>query len=302
MQPMSTLEITSLSKRFGKIQAVKDLSLKVMPGNIYGILGPNGSGKTTTLGMILGVIRPDQGSYSWFGEALSHQHLSRRRIGVLLETPNFYPYLSAEKNLDIVASIKGCGTQRVEKVLQQVGLYERRKSAISTYSLGMRQRMALAAALLPDPDVLVLDEPTNGLDPQGIADVRKLIQDIGQEGKTIILASHILDEVEKICTQVAVMKKGQLLAAGDIKDVLVSENRILVASQDMQALRQAAQSYAGITEIRPKGIVLELISESEIDPSELNRHLFEQGVSLSHLQVQRKSLEETFLELVAEDA
>ena len=299
---MSILEITSLSKRFGKIQAVQNLDLKVMPGNIYGILGPNGSGKTTTLGMILGVIRPDQGNYSWFGEPVTKQHLQRRRVGVLLETPNFYPYLSAEKNLEIVASIKGCGTQRVEKVLQQVGLHERRKSAISTYSLGMRQRMALAAALLSDPEVLVLDEPTNGLDPQGIADVRKLIQDIGQEGKTIIMASHILDEVEKICTQVAVMKKGKLLAAGNINDVLRAENNILVVSEDMQQLRQALQNYPGIAELRPKGVYLELIPNGEIDPAALNRYIFEQGIALSHLQVQRKSLEETFLELVAENA
>lgn len=296
---MSTLEIHSLSKRFGRIQAVSELNLKVMPGNIYGILGPNGSGKTTTLGMILGVIRPDQGSFSWFDKAPSH--LSRRRIGVLLETPNFYPYLSAEQNLKVVASIKGCGTTRVEHVLRQVGLFERRKSAISTYSLGMRQRMALAAALLPDPEVLVLDEPTNGLDPQGIADVRHVIQQIGQEGKTIILASHILDEVEKICTQVAVMKQGKLLAAGDISEVLRAENRILVASENLQALRQALQGQPGILEVKPKGILLELIVGPEIDPGALNGRLFEQGIVLSHLQVQRKSLEETFLELVADD-
>ncbi|MEZ0367498.1 MAG: ATP-binding cassette domain-containing protein [Candidatus Sericytochromatia bacterium] len=297
---MSILEIRSLSKRFGRIQAVRDLDLTVHPGNIYGILGPNGSGKTTTLGMILGVIHPDQGSYTWFGQAPSH--LSRRRIGVLLETPNFYPYLSAEKNLAVVASIKGCGLGRVEQVLKQVGLYERRKSPIQTYSLGMRQRMALAAALLPDPEVLVLDEPTNGLDPQGIADVRHIIQEIGQQGKTIILASHILDEVEKICTQVAVMKQGQLLAAGNITEVLRAENRILVGAEDMSALREHLAGFPGIETIRPQGPLLELVVSAGVKPAELNRHLQAKGVILSHLQVQRKGLEETFLELVAEDA
>ncbi|PKL75827.1 MAG: ABC transporter ATP-binding protein [Candidatus Melainabacteria bacterium HGW-Melainabacteria-1] len=297
---MSILEIHSLSKRFGKVKAVRDLDLTVQQGNIYGILGPNGSGKTTTLGMILGVIHPDQGSYSWFGAPPPH-HLARRRIGVLLETPNFYPYLSAEKNLAVVAAIKGCGTTRIEPVLKQVGLWERRKSAVSTYSLGMRQRMALAAALLPDPDVLVLDEPTNGLDPQGIADVRRIIQDIGLEGKTIILASHILDEVEKICTQVAVMKQGQLLAAGDIGEVLRPEKRIMVGSEDLNALREALAAYPGINAIRPQGPLLELSVTDTVDPGALNHWLFGKNIHLSHLQIQRKGLEETFLELVADD-
>lgn len=295
---MSMLEIRSLSKRFGRIQAVRELNLTVQPGNIYGILGPNGSGKTTTLGMILGVIRPDTGSYSWFGQPPSH--LSRRRIGVLLETPNFYPYLSAEKNLQVVASIKGGGSQRIDTVLKQVGLYDRRKSAISTYSLGMRQRMALAAALLPDPDVLVLDEPTNGLDPQGIADVRQIIQETARSGKTIILASHILDEVEKICSQVAVMKQGQLLAAGDINEVLRAENRMIVGAEDMVALEDLLRQQPGIATIRPKGALLELIVADTLSPTTLNRAAFDAGITLSHLQVQRKSLEETFLELVAD--
>lgn len=296
---MSILEIRSLSKRFGRIQAVRNLNLTVEAGNIYGILGPNGSGKTTTLGMILGVIHPNQGSFTWFDQPASH--LARRRIGVLLETPNFYPYLSAEKNLAVVASIKGCGMSRVQTVLQQVGLYERRKSAIQTYSLGMRQRMALAAALLPDPEVLVLDEPTNGLDPQGIADVRHIIQEIGRQGKTIIIASHILDEIEKICTQVAVMKKGQLLAAGNIHEILRAENRILVGADDLENARRLLTAFPGVEGIHNKGPLLELIVNDLANPKEINRFLHERGVILNHLQPQRKGLEETFLELVADD-
>jgi ABC-type multidrug transport system ATPase subunit len=296
---MSVLETFSLSKRFGKIRAVRSLDLSVQQGNIYGILGPNGSGKTTTLGMILGVIHPDQGTFTWFGEPPTH--LARRRIGVLLETPSFYPSLSAEKNLAVVASIKGRGMDRIELVLKQVGLYERRNSPIQTYSLGMRQRMALAAALLTDPEVLVLDEPTNGLDPQGIADVRHIIQAVGEQGTTIIMASHILDEVEKVCTHVAVIKQGQLLAAGDITQVLQAENRILVGAADLNALREKLAGVPGILTIRPKGPLLELVVNELASPAEVNRQLSERGMTLSHLQLQRKGLEETFLELVADD-
>lgn len=296
---MSILEIRSLSKRFGRIQAVSDLSLSVDAGNIYGILGPNGSGKTTTLGMILGVIHPNQGDYSWFGQPPSQR--ARRRIGVLLETPNFYPYLSAEKNLAVVASIKGAGMHRIDEVLRQVGLYDRRKSPIQTYSLGMRQRMALASALLSDPDVLVLDEPTNGLDPQGIADVRHIVQQIAAQGKTIILASHILDEIEKVCTHVAVMKKGRLLASGNLAEVLRAEHRVLVGAEDLERLREGLAGLPGIQTIRPRGVMLELVVAETLLPGELNRHLHERGVTLTHLQPQRKGLEETFLELVAED-
>jgi len=298
---MLILEIKSLSKRFGRIQAVQELNLNVTQGNIYGILGPNGSGKTTTLGMILGVIRPSAGSYQWFGHE-GPSHLSRRRIGVLLETPNFYPYLSASKNLEVVAAIKGCGQERIETVLKQVNLWDRRATAFRTYSLGMRQRLAVAAALLSDPDVLVLDEPTNGLDPQGIADMRKIIQEIGASGKTIILASHILDEVEKICTQVAVIKHGKLLAAGNIPDVLRAENRILVAADDLEQARTCLSQHPDVQAIRPHGAQLALIVSDDLDAGSLNRYAFEHQLVLTHLQVQRKGLEETFLELTADHA
>lgn len=296
---MNVLETFSLSKRFGQIQAVRGLDLTVHKESIYGILGPNGSGKTTTLGMILGAIHPDGGGFTWFGEPPSH--LARRRIGVLLETPSFYPSLSAVKNLAVVASIKSRGMNRIELVLRQVGLYERRNSPIQTYSLGMRQRLALAAALLPDPEVLVLDEPTNGLDPEGIADVRHIIQAVGQQGTTVIMASHILSEIEKVCTHVAVVKQGHLLAAGDITQVLRADDRILVGAADLSVLRQRLVGVPGILTIRTKGPLLELAVNELISPAELNRQMSERGVTLSHLQLQRKGLEEIFLELVAGD-
>jgi ABC-type multidrug transport system ATPase subunit len=220
---MSHLLTTSqLSKRYGSIQALDGLSLDVPKGSVYGILGPNGSGKTTTLGIVLGVIRPDSGSWSWFGEDPRPEHL--RRVGSLLEKPNFLPYLTGERNLKLVAGIRGTDYGDIDFVLQKTGLYDRRKSTFQTYSFGMKQRLALAAALLGDPEVLVLDEPTNGLDPQGIFDVRQLILDEARSGRTVILASHILDEVEKVCTHVAVLSKGRLLASGPIDDLRRGSN------------------------------------------------------------------------------
>lgn len=297
---MTILEVLSLSKRFGKIQAVDGLDLAVPHNSIYGILGPNGSGKTTTLGMVLGAVRPDRGTFSWFGEPPSH--LARRRMGVLLETPSFYPSLSAEKNLAVVAAVKRRGADRIEAMLTQVGLYERRRSTIQSFSLGMRQRLALAAALLPDPEVLVLDEPTNGLDPEGIADVRRLIRQLGRNGKTIVMASHILDEVEKLCTHVAVLKKGRLLASGDIARVLQAEDRILVGAADLDAVRASLGGMPGLVEIRPQGLLLELVVEPHVTPAGINGWLSARGVALSHLQLQHRGLEAAYLDLVSDDA
>ena len=199
----AVLTIDHLHKRYGKIQAVNDLSLEIEEGSVFGILGPNGSGKTTTLGMLLSVIRPDFGSFSWFGRSAASPRdaaVSRKRIGAILETPIFYPYLSAVENLKIVAQIKGCQYERIDEVLRTVDLLERKDDTFKHYSLGMKQRLAIASALLVDPQVMILDEPTNGLDPQGIAEIRSLIVQIAGQGKTIILASHLLDEVQKVCT------------------------------------------------------------------------------------------------------
>ncbi len=292
------LEINNLSKRYGKIQAVNNLSLTVEPGNIYGILGPNGSGKTTTLGIILGVIRANSGNFKWFGENPRPQ--SRKRIGAILETPNFYTYLSAYKNLKIVADIKEIGYDRIEPVLKLVNLYERRNDPMSNYSLGMKQRLALASSLVADPEVLVLDEPTNGLDPQGIADVREVIQKTAKEGKTIIIASHILDEIEKICTHVAVIKKGNLLASGNIHDVLSKDDKIEVAADDLNMLENILKDFKGVKNIVRAGKKVVLSVDSSVEPTELNQFLFENKIILSHLSVSRKSLESTFLELTAE--
>jgi ABC-type multidrug transport system ATPase subunit len=292
------LEINGLSKRYGKIQAVNNLSLKVETGNIYGILGPNGSGKTTTLGIILGVINANQGDFSWFGERKSSGN--RKRIGAILETPNFYTYLSAVNNLKIVADIKEVSYDRIDPVLKLVNLYDRRNDPMSNYSLGMKQRLALASSLLADPEVLVLDEPTNGLDPQGIADVREVIQKTAREGKTIIIASHILDEIEKICTHVAVIKKGNLLASGSIQNVLSKEDKIELMAADLNKLESVLSGYNGIKGISREGSKVIISITDTVEPDALNKYLFESGVILSHLSVSRKSLESAFLELTAE--
>ena len=295
---MNILTIQQLSKKYGKFHAVRALDLSVNAGEVYGILGPNGSGKTTTLGMILNITRPSGGSYQWFGEPENHRH--RQRIGVLLETPNFYPYLSAVNNLKVVAAIKRCSTDRIETVLRQVDLWGRHKQPFKTFSLGMRQRLAVGSALLADPEVLVLDEPTNGLDPQGIAEMRHIIQDIAKQGKTIIFASHILDEVEKICSHVAIMKQGQLLAAGPFSEVLQSEQYLWVSAEDTIKLEQWASAQPFVAEIKTEGTLTRLSLNAALSPTEVNQRAFEAGLVLSHLQAKNTSLEERFLELTAE--
>lgn len=295
---MNILTIQQLSKRYGKFQAVRSLDLSVNAGEVYGILGPNGSGKTTTLGMILNIIQPSGGSYQWFGEPENHRH--RQRIGVLLETPNFYPYLSAVNNLKVVAAIKQCSAARIEPVLRQVDLWGRHTQAFKTFSLGMRQRLAVAAALLADPEVLVLDEPTNGLDPQGIAEMRHIIQGIAQQGKTIIFASHILDEVEKICSHVAIMKQGQLLAAGAFSDILQSEQHVLLAAEDMEQLKNWLQAQPAVSQVQAQGALWRVELNTPLSAMALNQQAFAAGIALSHLQARSTSLEERFLALTAE--
>jgi ABC-type multidrug transport system ATPase subunit len=232
------LEINNLSKNYGRIKAVDQASFSVEKGQVFGILGPNGSGKTTTLGIILDVIQPSEGSYQWFEEPNSHQQ--RKKIGSILETPNFYPYLSAVNNLKIVADIKGIDYSDIERVLKVTNLVDRKDDKFKTYSLGMKQRMSIASALLGDPEVLVLDEPTNGLDPQGIAEVRNLIIELGNQGKTIILASHLLDEVEKVCTHAAVLKKGKFFLQVMSERFWVMWPKVEIAAADNELLKSLA--------------------------------------------------------------
>ena len=238
---MNILSIKDLTKHYGKIHAVDHLTLDVEKGMVFGLLGPNGSGKTTTLGSVLDVIKPTTGSYSWFEKKPSGA--SRKKIGAILETPAFYPYLSAVKNLGIIAKIKEYGQHRIDEVIEQVGLADRKKDAFRTYSLGMKQRLSIAAALLSDPPVLILDEPTNGLDPQGIAEIRDLILTISGQGKTIIFASHILDEVQKVCSHFAVLRKGKRIFVGSVVEALSRNHQIEVAANDMALLENTINAF-----------------------------------------------------------
>ncbi|GIV34882.1 MAG: ABC transporter ATP-binding protein [Chitinophagales bacterium] len=294
------LEARHLSKSYGSVRALTDFSIKVEPGSIYGILGPNGSGKTTCLSILLDVVKPEGGSYFWFGEVPSAS-IRRRRIGALLETPNFYPYLTAVQNLKLIATIKRRGEHKIMAALQVAGLSKRRNAKYSTYSLGMRQRLAVAAALLGNPEVLVLDEPTNGLDPQGIKEIRELITEIRNEGKTIIMASHLLDEVEKVCTHVAILKSGQLLAAGKVREVIGSENEVQVAAPDMVTLEEVARQLSGLVSLEKEGEVLTLRFQDKADTAALNRYFFDRGITLSLLNLKKKTLESQFMELTSHD-
>jgi len=294
----TVLKIEGLSKNYKNVQALKGLSITVETGMVFGILGPNGSGKTTTLGILLGVLNASSGNYSWFDNGSKDSN--RKRIGALLETPNFYPYLSAVKNLKIVAQIKKLENidQRIEKVLSAVNLLDRKDSAFKTFSLGMKQRLAIASALLNDPEVLVLDEPTNGLDPQGIAEIRQLILDIAKEGKTILIASHQLDEIEKVCTDVAILKKGDLIKQSKIGEIIGDSRKITVAAADINPLKTILSGLNGVNIAHEEDGRLTLAVEDHVTTQSINEFCFKQGIVLSELKEAKKSLEEQFLAIV----
>ena len=296
---MSTvLKTTQLTKRFGRITAVNQLDLTIEQGQVYGILGPNGSGKTTTLGMILEVVAPTNGDFEWF-EGMNNVQ-ARQQIGSILETPCFYSYLSAAQNLRIVAHIKKCDPGRIDEILKQVGLFERRDDKFKTYSLGMKQRLSLAAALLSDPPVLMLDEPTNGLDPEGIAEVRQLIREIASKGKTIIMASHLLDEVQKVCTHFCILRKGVKLHEGSVEDILGETNVVDISAPDLEMLAKEVEGFKGLEKLeRDNGSLKVYLKEGETSES-LNRFCFEQGITLKKLVPQSKSLEQEFLKILKE--
>ncbi len=295
---MNILAIQSVSKFYGRIRALHEVSFEVPQGSVFGVLGPNGSGKTTLLGIVMDVLKASGGTYSWFGQPPSEKQ--RQQIGTLLETPNFYHYLSGEQNLKIAAAIKGRGKEDIPRVLEMVNLTERKHSKFSTYSLGMKQRLAIASCLLGNPQVLVFDEPTNGLDPVGIAETREVIKRLSKEGKTIVLASHLLNEVEMVCTHVAILRRGELLTAGDVNEVLTNEDFIELGAgaAGLETLKLALSTLPHIRQSKVSEDRIQLYFESDrIDPAAINRYCFEKGITLTHLQLRKKSLETKFMEL-----
>jgi len=292
---MPLLTVKNLAKYYGSLAALNGLDLTVEKGQIFGLLGPNGSGKTTLLAILLDVIHASGGNFAWF-DGTEGDH-ARNRIGALLETPNFYPYLNADQNLSLVASIKRVSNPPLDSLLELVQLKDRRRSPFKTYSLGMKQRLALAACLVGDPDVLVLDEPTNGLDPQGMVEMRQIIQKIAAQGKTIILASHILDEVEKICSHVAIIKQGKLLATGAIGSILSDQPTVEIEAPDPEKLFQFLSNCFLVKKITRQDtrFILELAPGR--NAGELNQLAFEAHIVLNHLVMKKQSLEVEFLEI-----
>ena len=270
---MSILQTQALTKKYKRITALDQLDFSIDQGTVFGLLGPNGSGKTTTLGMLLNVLQPTSGTYQWFGQPPSAA--SRKKIGAILEVPSFFPYLTAEQSLRIVAEVKDVPNADIPGILKTVGLFDRKADRFKTYSLGMKQRLAIGAALLADPPVLILDEPTNGLDPQGIVEIRQLIKDIAKSGKTIILASHLLDEVQKVCSDFMVLQKGKKIFQGNVKEALSNQVRVLVAADDLELLKRALSEFNGVTEIEEETDQLVLNISSELSNRDISQYLFD---------------------------
>lgn len=293
----SVLSISNISKSYGPVRALNRVSFDVPQGSVFGILGPNGSGKTTLLSILLDVLKANNGSFLWFGQPPTHD--GRKKIGSLLETPNFYHYLSALDNLKVTQSISGRGQAAdIEKVLKKVRLFERRKSRFKTYSLGMKQRLAIAAALLGDPSVLVLDEPTNGLDPVGIAEIRELIVELKNNGHTVIMASHLLDEVEKVCTHVAILKTGNLLTTGSVDEVMMDDDVVELSASDLAGLASALQQFGSNITIDDAARTVTLVLPKGTSRAEdINQFCFSKGIVLNHLILKKKRLEARFFEL-----
>ncbi len=291
------LSLKNLDKKYGRVHAVNNLSFDIKKGNVYGILGPNGSGKSTTLGIILNVINRTSGSFSWFDGTIS-THDALKRVGAIIERPNFYPYMSATENLALICKIKGVATDKIDEKLKIVNLFDRRNSKFKTFSLGMKQRLAIASALLNDPEILILDEPTNGLDPQGIHEIRQIIQHIASNGTTILLASHLLDEVEKVCSHVVVIRNGIKLYSGRVDEMTASNGMIDFKTDTNESLLiDLLEKHEAILSVAKEGELITATLDKEVGAAEMNAYLFNNGVTVSHMVKRKPSLEQQFLHL-----
>lgn len=292
----SILTINNLTKKFGHLTAVKDLSFTINKGNVYGILGPNGSGKSTTLGIVLNVVNKTSGNFHWF-EGNTSTHDALKKVGAIIERPNFYPYMTGSQNLKLVCKIKGVDISKVDEKLDVVGLLDRKDSKFKTYSLGMKQRLAIASALLNDPEILILDEPTNGLDPQGIHQIREIIKQIAAQGTTILLASHLLDEVEKVCSHVVVLRKGAKLYSGRVDEMISSHGFFELKSNQHNELLSLLENHSAFGRIITNDNLITAFLNEPLKSEDFNKFLFEKGIILTHLVQRKESLEEQFLQL-----
>jgi ABC-2 type transport system ATP-binding protein len=301
------IKTNGLTKRFGStskgILAIDDLNIEVQRGNIFGFLGPNASGKTTTIGMLLGLIRPTSGSIELFGQDTKQDLPSLlQRTSSVLENSPFYPYLSGRNNLEVFArTIGGFDRERIDEILTSVSLKKRAKNKVKTYSLGMRQRLCIAMALFSDPELLILDEPTNGLDPEGIIEIRELIRSLGNEGKTIFLSSHLLHEVEQVCDHVAILNKGKVIALGPVKELLRRSRMLQMRVSDADAAVSMLKDIEWIKTIEmdeDKAIFIEAPEDKYPDINEL---LVKNDIRVSEMTTSEDTLEDFFLEVIDEE-
>jgi ABC-2 type transport system ATP-binding protein len=289
------IETRGLTKRYGDaIVAVDDLALRVRRGELYGFLGPNGAGKTTTLRMLLGLVRPTSGQAAVLGAAPGSPE-GLERIGALVETPAFYPYLSGRDNLRVLALHAGVGEDRVEAVLAEVRLSDRADDRSATYSLGMKQRLGVAAALLKDPELLILDEPTNGLDPAGMAEMREFMRSLGEGGRTLVLSSHLMGEIEQVCDRVGVIRDGSLVAEGTVEE-LRGRAGLRVRAEPLSEAARVVGALPAVDEVTSVDGVLDVAVDTAQAPA-INRALVEADIAVSELYRQKASLEDVFLEL-----
>lgn len=290
------LTLNNLTKKYGPITAVNNLSVEIKKGNVYGILGPNGSGKSTTLGIVLNVVNKTSGNFNWFdGNINTHEAL--KKVGAIIEHPNFYPFMTAAQNLELVCKIKEVPLKKIDEKLNLVDLLDRKNNKFSTFSLGMKQRLAIASALLNDPEILILDEPTNGLDPQGIHQIREIIKKIASQGTTILLASHLLDEVEKVCTHVVILQKGKSLYSGSVEGMNANHGFFTLQSDDMDVLFNFLKSHTSFGTVKKEANYLIAYLNEPLSGTQLNKLLYNEGIFLSHIAHRKESLEELFLEI-----
>ena len=297
----TAISVTDLSKKYGDQVAVSHATFEVPLGTICGFVGPNGSGKTTTMRMLLGLITPTGGTGEILGESIKHPEKYLPRVGAMIEGPAFYPALSGRENLNVLATLGGFSTDRVQGLLEQVGLGDRGKSKFKTYSLGMKQRLGIAAALLPNPKLLMLDEPTNGLDPEGIQEVRDLLKKLASQGTTVFVSSHLLSELELISEFIVMLRKGEVVFAGPIQELFLMQQPFILVKTDSQSdlhkIIELAQADGHKATIRSEVAHIE-------GPAEwagvLNRKAFEAGILITQLSPQMPNLEETFFEMTGD--